>query len=107
MKYIASVLGIKSRYALDRFEGRYRNINDEKSHRHMVYQLEGHDMIDFPFSGFWVDTEYGSSVFTNIEAGREFRVLKTATGLIVRSEASSEPEESIMDKAMDIIDIIM
>ncbi len=107
MKYLASILGMKSRYALDRFEGRYRNIDDERSHAHTVYQIEDHRMIDLPISPFWVDTEYGSSVFMDIDTDGKFRVLKTPTGLMIRKDKPAKAQKSIIDRAKDIVNSIM
>jgi hypothetical protein len=88
MKYLASVLGIKSKYALDRLEGRYKNIKDENTQKHFAHNIEEHQLVDV--MGFFVDTTYGSSVYKDIKDGIEYKVFKTPTGLIVREEGSNK-----------------
>jgi hypothetical protein len=88
MKYFANIFGIESKYALDRLEGRYKNINDENSKKHFAHKLEDHKLVDFmsPF----VDTTYGSSVYKDIEEGVKYKVFKTPTGLMVREEGRKD-----------------
>lgn len=97
MKYWANVLGVDSRYTLNRFEGRYKNISEENSMIHKAYQLEDHQLIEY-FS-FFFDTTYGSSTYQDISLGTKYKVLKTQTGLMVREEPIVVTEkESLLDK---------
>ena len=84
MKYLANILGIDSKYALNRIEGRYKSIEDENTLLHKSYEIEDTDLVDF--GGFFFDTMYGSSVYKDIELHTKYRVLKTPTGLMVREE---------------------
>jgi len=101
MKYWANILGVDSKYTLDRFEGRYVDINDENTKKHEAYQLESHTIID-TFS-FFIDTTYGSSVYKDIELNTKYTVLKSQTGLMVREEkiVPEVKEKSIYDKTVD------
>lgn len=100
MEYWANVFGIDSKYALDRFEGRYKNIQDENTKKHVSYQLESHDLIDI-FS-FLVDTTYGSSVYQDIQVNTEYTVLRSQTGLLVR-----EKKINIQKKKKSLLDNIL
>jgi hypothetical protein len=91
MKYFANVIGVDSKYALNRFEGRFRNINDENTKTHKAYQLESHNLIDY-FSLFF-DTAYGSSVYKDIKLNTIFTVLHSPTGLLVREQEIPIPIE--------------
>jgi len=97
MKYWANVLGVDSRYTLNRFEGRYKNISEENTKKHKAYQIEDHQLIEY-FSYFF-DTTYGSSTYQDIALRTKYKVLKTQTGLMVREEPVVEKEqESLLDK---------
>ncbi|GKT12171.1 MAG: hypothetical protein ISEC1_P1146 [Thiomicrorhabdus sp.] len=90
MEYWANVFGVDSKYTLNRFEGRYKDIEKENNNKHKAYQLESHSIID-TFS-FLVDATYGSSVYKEIKINTEYTVLKSQTGLIVRVKYI-EPKE--------------
>ena len=98
VKYWANILGVDSKYTLNRFEGRYKNIKNENIKKHKSYQLESHNLIDiFPF---FVDTSYGSSVYQNIKLNTKYTVLKSITGLMVRDQPIQiKQEKSLWDKA--------
>jgi hypothetical protein len=102
IKYWANVFGINSKYTLNRFEGRYKNINEENSKKHQAYQLEKHTLID-SFSPFF-DTAYGSSVYKDIKLKTKYRVLKTQTGLMVREESleKKKKEKNLWEKTKSI-----
>ncbi len=98
MKYWANIFGMDSKYALNRFEGRYKDIDQENSNVHKAYQLESQGVID-TFS-FFVDVTYGSSVYQDIKLNTEYTVLKSQTGLMVRQKAIEQQEEkNFFDKA--------
>ena len=98
MEYWANILGIESKYVLNRFEGRYSDIIKENTNLHKAYQLEDHSFID-NFS-FFFDTTYGSSVYKEIKLKTLFTVLHSPTGLLVREKVIEEPkqEKSFIDK---------
>lgn len=88
MKYWANILGLDSRYALERFEGRYKKNEDQNTKQKLSYDLGEDTFIDiFSFFGWnpFVDTEYGSSAYQDIKINKEFTVYKTQTGLIIRT----------------------
>ena len=82
MEYFANVIGISSKYALDRFEGRYKNIDDANTKQSKSYQLDSHTLVD-KFSWFF-DTSYGSSTYKDIKLNVIFTIYKTPTGIMVR-----------------------
>lgn len=88
MKSIFSALGLSPRYALERIEGRYSDINLQNKLPSIAYELDGGDISDgtlFNWSPF-IDSEYGSSTYLEIETGYDFIVFKTNTGIISRKE---------------------
>ena len=102
MKYFANILGLDSRYALERFEGRYKNIEDENSQKQIAYDLGEDTIIDsFTFFGWtpFIDAHYGSSTYQDIKEGYEYVVYKTQPGVITRASIITEKEEeSFFDK---------
>jgi len=104
MKYWANIFGIDSKYTLNRFEGRYKNIQDENHQKHKAYLLESHNIIDV-FS-FFIDTKYGSSVYQDIKLNTKYIVLKTQTGLIVREQKiTTKKEKSFFDRGKELFGI--
>jgi len=91
MEYWANIFGIDSKYVLNRFEGRYKNIEDENNNKHQAYQLESHSIIDT--LSFFVDTTYGSSVYKDITLKTQYTILKSQTGLMVRMKHIEPKEE--------------
>lgn len=89
MKYWATLFGIESRYQLERFQGRYKNIEDENSKKHKAYDLGKKRLGDY-FSIFgwniFMDAKYGASTYTNISTKKQYIVSKTLTGIIVRNK---------------------
>jgi len=98
MSYFANILGIESRYTLDRFQGRYKDIKDANTKQVKAYQLESNTLVD-DFS-FFFDTTYGSSTYKDIKINTVYTVFKTPTGLMVR-EKHIKPivKKSFLDKA--------
>jgi hypothetical protein len=101
MKYLANILGMESKYVLDRIEGRYKNIKDENSKKHFAHPLEEHKLIDT--MGFLVDTTYGSSVYKDIEVGTRYTIFKTPTGVMVREYKKENPNSSMVDKGKEYL----
>ena len=88
MKYWANILGLDSRYALERFEGRYKSIQDQNSKQVLAYNLGEATVLEgFSIFGWnpFIDTEYGSSTYQEINHNYMYTVYKTQTGVIVRS----------------------
>lgn len=86
----AALLGLNALYRLDRLEGRYRNIEQERYDYHTVVDLStgaGLDLWAFARRHTWlpwVDAEYGSATYLPMADGAEYRVSLTPTGLVAR-----------------------
>jgi len=97
MAYWANILGVDSKYTLNRLEGRYKNIEEENTKKHKAYQIEEHELIDD--LGFFFDTSYGSSVYKKIKLNTKFIVLKSQTGLMVREKVLKiQKKKSLLEK---------
>lgn len=102
MKYWANILGLDARYALERFEGRYKYIQDENTKQQVAYDLGENTLIDsFSLFGWnpFVDAEYGSSAYQDINSEYVYTVYKTQNGIIVRTHPpdTNTTKSSIMD----------
>lgn len=108
MKYWANILGLDSRYALERFEGRYKSVDDENSKVHLAHKIGEDTIIDsVTFFGWnpFVDAEYGSSTYQDINPNFEYIVYKTQTGIIVRSKFI-ESDDNTTNSAMEFLNHI-
>ena len=97
-KYWANVLGLGSRYRLDRLQGRFRDVAAENSEPASAHSLNGAEAVDLAQLAQWLgnmnplfDAAYGSSTYHSIDTNRIYRVYKTPTGIITRSEAVRQP----------------
>jgi hypothetical protein len=91
--YWASLLGLKSHYRLERFEGRYRDADDQNSKPTLAHALAPPSAIDIgDLTGrlgsmnFLADATYGSSTYHDIDTNLTYLIYKTPTGLLARSE---------------------
>ncbi|WP_341364585.1 hypothetical protein P8T57_03405 [Thalassospira sp. SN3W] len=110
LKPWANVMGMDARYKLVRFEGRYRDIEDENTKPKMAYDLVQDDALDLMNYlaewNFLVDAEYGSSTFTDIKQDTLYSVYRTQSGIIVRYEPMPDPigyEPTMIDKVTNWI----
>jgi len=102
VKYWANVLGIGSKYTLNRFEGRYKNIRESNAQKHKAYQLESHALVEN--LEFFFDTTYGASVYQDIRLKTKYMVIKTPSGLMVRNTfIKVKKEKSLADKTKDLL----
>lgn len=87
----ANLLGLDAQYRLERFSGRYRDIDQERNAPRSVYQLADNPGIDIwtmaanrsrwlPF----VDAVYGSATYLPMANGARYRVTMSQTGLLAR-----------------------
>ena len=91
----ANLLGFDSMYRIERLGGRYLDVQDENTRRHLSHELypEGQSdlllMLD-SYNGRLspVDTLYGSSVYDAMQEDTLYRVYRTQSGLLARK---SEP----------------
>lgn len=105
LKPWANVMGMDAWYQLVRFEGRYGDIEAENTRPHLAYDLGAGDVLDLANYlaewNFFVDAEYGSSTFTDIDPDMVYTVYRTQSGIIVRSEPIPGPigyEPSMLDE---------
>jgi hypothetical protein len=102
-KYWASLFGLDSQYRLERFEGRYRSVDEQNSQPVLAHALGEATAVDIvrvaeSLGGlnFLVDATYGASTYQSIDTTRIHSVYKTPTGIFTRSvprpvaEASAE-----------------
>jgi hypothetical protein len=106
----ALYFGLDAQYRLERFEGRYRDINEQNSRRTLAYDITEGSAVDIPaIAGalgrwnFLVDAAYGSSTYQDIDPERLYRVYRTQTGLITRDEPlpRARPGEAMLTIEVD------
>ena len=88
-----TLLGLDSRYRLDRLSGRYAAVAEENVRPHQAYDLAPEVLFDIFRLGAigakgarLADTEYGSSAYMDIDVTRRYIVYKSQSGLFARSE---------------------
>ena len=106
-QYWAMLLGLDSQYRLDRLEGRYRSAEDQNSAPRVAHDLGDETAVDVVALartlGSWnflLDATYGSSTYEDIDVARVYRVYRTTTGIITRSEP--RPADSPRGEALAI-----
>lgn len=95
----ANLLGLNAQYRLERFSGRYRDIEQERSAPRSVYALADNPGVDIwtlaangsrwvPF----VDAVYGSATYLPMANGARYQVTLTQSGLLARpiNDAASQ-----------------
>lgn len=99
---ILSAIGLKPGYKLDRIQGRYISIEDEKSRSRTVHSLTDsrlgvdiwkalqNNSLWLP----WIDTSYGSATYVPMKDGAIYSVNLSATGLLAR------PLNDVAEKAI-------
>jgi len=92
-QYWALLLGLDSQYRLDRLEGRYRLVEDQNAAPKIAHDLGDDTAVDVVSIartlGSWnflLDATYGTSTYEDIDPARVYRVYRTTTGIITRSE---------------------
>ena len=93
-KGLLASLGGKPAYKLDRLEGRYYTLEDERSKARSVYELSNPDVGFDLWTSLkklshyigWFDAEYGSATFLPMADGALFSVRLTNSGMIARPE---------------------
>ncbi|QIT55400.1 cation/multidrug efflux pump [Aquisalimonas sp. 2447] len=94
----ATLVGMDSRYRLERLSGRYRDIDQERDAPRSVHSLGGDRGLDIwgllrdrdqyvP----WVDAVYGSATYLPMEDGARYRVRVSQTGLLARPADEDAP----------------
>ncbi len=94
----ANLLGFDARYRLERLGGRYRSAAQELAQPRSAIDLEPEGLPDLAaltarYIGRLspVDTQFGSSVYLDIDPGLEYRVYHGQSGLIARSRPRPAP----------------
>jgi hypothetical protein len=95
----ANVLGLNAQYRLERFSGRYRDIEQERTAPRSVYPLADNPGVDVwalaangskwvPF----VDAVYGSATYLPMANGARYQVILSQSGLLARpiNDAASQ-----------------
>lgn len=105
---IGVLLGLDSRYRLDRLNGRFENITQQTATPPTSHDLKTKIAVDW-FSlgkndahGLMIDSQYGSSVYMRIDPALRYRVFKTEDGLIARTEPRAKQAESNGVLSIDI-----
>jgi len=90
--YWASLLGFKSRYRLERLEGRYRDVAEQNLKPTLAHGLAPPSAIDIGnLTGrlgrlnFLADASYGSSTYHDIDTSLTYLVYKSPTAVFTRS----------------------
>lgn len=90
---IATVLGLQTRYRLERLSGRYRDVAQERSAVHSAISLAprtwmGSWSLMQRYARWlpWMDARYGSATYLPMADGAAYRVTLSATGLLARPE---------------------
>lgn len=90
-RYIGNVLGLRTQYELDRLTGRYLDIDDERQLDRTVHSLKADKPVDlfdlvsrYSFLALFVDAEYGSATYIEVQRPARFEVTVSTTGLLVR-----------------------
>ena len=87
---LASLLGLRTVYELDRVAGRYNDVADERAKPHTAYALARSKPVDLFFIarrqllGPLVDAGYGSATFVAATRPATFEVRVSTTGLLAR-----------------------
>jgi hypothetical protein len=95
----ANLLGFDSMYRVERLAGRYLDVQDENSGRHLSHELYPEGQLDLllmldSYNGRLspVDTLYGSSVYDVMQEDILYRVYRTQSGLLARKSAPVDIE---------------
>lgn len=87
----ANLLGLHTMYELDRVQGRYRSIEQQKSAPRTIFPLSSFHYVDlfewrqrFPQLARFFDAEYGSASFVPANRPIDLELYVTTSGLIFR-----------------------
>lgn len=87
----ANLLGLNSRYRLERLSGRYRDVRQEQSAPRTVFSLSDDTGLDiWTLLGKlqawfnWVDTWYGGSAYMPMADRAEYQIILTQSGVMAR-----------------------
>jgi hypothetical protein len=92
-KPVVNVLGLHTAYELDRVAGRYRELDAERDSARTVFSLAADKPLNmfhlrekWSFLAPFLDAEYGSGTFQNVDRPATFEVRLSTTGLLIRRD---------------------
>ena len=90
---LATVLGMKTAYRLERVSGRYRDVTQERQALRTVHSLEHDRGLDLWALAQrynqripWVDAIYGSATYMPMADKARYRISMSTSGLVVRAD---------------------
>ena len=93
---LINLLGLPTAYELDRVEGRYHGIEQERKAQRTLYSIAPERPVDlfglrrrYAFLAPLLDAQYGSGVFVPVEQPAELEVRVLASGLIIRQSPAA------------------
>ncbi len=108
-----TLLGAEPMHRFERMSGRYRNIQDERQNVRTVMYMSPNVVFD-PFSetplnagsNWLVSTQYGSSIYVDIDPTLLYTIYKTEDGMIVKSQSviAFKEEDLVIDINPNCID---
>jgi hypothetical protein len=88
---VATMLGMKTVYRLERLSGRYRSVAQEREAPRSVHGLASDQGLDLwqwsrehKHKAPWVDAIYGSAAYMPMANKAQFRITVSNTGLVIR-----------------------
>ncbi len=92
-KPMANLLGLHTHYQLSRISGRYRNIQDAQRKPVSTFELSEKPWLDlvevrqdYQVLSWLLDAEYGSATFVSAEKPKQYQLLVSTTGLLIREK---------------------
>lgn len=93
---LINLLGLQTAYELDRVEGRYQNVDQERKAQRTLYSIAPERPVDlfglrrrYTFLAPLLDAQYGSGVFVPVEQPAQLEVRVLTGGLIIRQTVPS------------------
>jgi len=87
----STLLGLKTAYRMDRIRGRYYAVEDEKNKPSTLFSLVDKSNADiakwreqYRYLSFLLDVEHGSASFASADRKKEFTLMMTTNGLLLR-----------------------
>jgi hypothetical protein len=93
---LINLLGLQTAYELDRVEGRYQTLDQERKAQRTLYSIAPERPVDlfglrrrYTFLAPLLDAQYGSGVFVPVEQPAELEVRVLTSGLIIRQSRAA------------------
>jgi hypothetical protein len=108
-RYWASLFGLESQYRLERFEGRYRDVDQQNAKATLAHELAPPSAIDIGGLAerlgklnFLADASYGSSTYHDIDINQVYLVYKSPTGIFTRLRERASPQVTGQALAVEV-----